>query len=102
MAPLPKIFLLTFHIVSFCTLVAAQSDYWLANIRRQGVVPYGNDTSYPVFRNVKESYGGVPGAVGESSLSVQHIRATDTRFQVMGWQVTMSHRISAGVVTASR
>ena len=102
MPPLSKIFLLTFQFVSFCTLVAAQSDYWLANIQRRGIVPYGNDTSYPVFRNVKESYGGIPGAVGRSSSSFQRILATDTHVQVMEWQVISSHEITAGVITASR
>jgi len=65
MPRLPKILSLTLQVVLYCTLVAAQSSYWLANIQRQGVVAFGNDTSYPVFRNVKQSYGGVPGAVGE-------------------------------------
>lgn len=65
MPGLPNVFSLTLQSVLCCSLVAAQSNYWLANIQRQGVVPFGNDTSYPVFRNVKESYGGVPGAVGK-------------------------------------
>ncbi|RMD40183.1 hypothetical protein DV735_g4966, partial [Chaetothyriales sp. CBS 134920] len=34
------------------------SDYWLANIKRQGSVAYGNDASYQVYRNVKD-YGAV-------------------------------------------
>jgi hypothetical protein len=65
MLRLPNIFSLTFHSLLYCALVTAQSSYWLANIQRQGVVPFGNDTSYPVFRNVKQSYGGIPGAVGK-------------------------------------
>jgi hypothetical protein len=65
MPRLPKILSLILQVVLYCTLAAAQSSYWLANIQRQGVVAFGNDTSYPVFRNVKQSYGGVPGAVGE-------------------------------------
>jgi hypothetical protein len=65
MPRLPKIFSLTFQLGLYCTIVTAQSSYWLANIQRQGVVAFGNDSSYPVFRNVKESYGGVPGAVGK-------------------------------------
>lgn len=32
------------------------SNYWLANIKRQGVVPFGNGTEYKIFRNVKD-YG---------------------------------------------
>ena len=65
MPTLPKLLSLTLQLLFYCTLVAAQSSYWLANIQRQGVVAFGNDSSYPVFRNVKESYGGVPGAVGK-------------------------------------
>jgi hypothetical protein len=72
MLSLPKVFSLTlFQLSLYCTLVAAQSSYWLANIQRQGVVPFGNDTSYPVFRNVKQSYGGIPGAVGTRPLSLE-------------------------------
>ncbi|RMZ92088.1 hypothetical protein DV736_g646, partial [Chaetothyriales sp. CBS 134916] len=42
--------------------VAGSSDYWVANIKRQGSVAYGNDASYQVFRNVKDY-----GAVGDGS-----------------------------------
>lgn len=35
---------------------ASSSNYWLANINRQGVVPFGNGTEYKIFRNVKD-YG---------------------------------------------
>jgi hypothetical protein len=45
----------------------------LANIPRRGVAAYGNDTNYPVFRNVKNSYGGVPGAVGRSHSHIKII-----------------------------
>ncbi|RMZ81784.1 hypothetical protein DV738_g2045, partial [Chaetothyriales sp. CBS 135597] len=41
---------------------ATYSDYWLANIERQGSVAYGNDASYQVFRNVKDF-----GAVGDGT-----------------------------------
>lgn len=71
MPSLPKISFLIFQLISYCTLVTAQSNYWLANVQRRGVVAYGNDTSYPVFRNVKQSYGGIPGAVGKLRLSAQ-------------------------------
>ena len=30
------------------------SSYWLANIQRQGTVPFGNSSSYTIFRNVKD------------------------------------------------
>lgn len=33
---------------------AVSSGYWVANINRQGRVAFGNDTSYNVFRNVKD------------------------------------------------
>jgi hypothetical protein len=83
MSSLPKILFLTFQFFSCCTLVAAQSAYWLANIQRRGVIPYGNDTSYPVFRNVKQSYGGIPGAVGKLPLSTWRSLVTDMYVQVM-------------------
>lgn len=35
---------------------AAGSSYWVANIARNGAVPFGNDSSYAVFRNVMD-YG---------------------------------------------
>lgn len=35
---------------------SSSSNYWLANINRQGVVPFGNSTEYKVFRNVRD-YG---------------------------------------------
>lgn len=34
------------------TSPASTSSYWVNTITRQGVVAYGNDTSYQVFRNV--------------------------------------------------
>ncbi len=73
MPNLLKILSLTLQLLLSCTVVAAQSSYWLANIQRQGVVAFGNDSSYPVFRNVKESYGGVPGAVGKLRPPILHI-----------------------------
>ncbi|KAJ5819346.1 hypothetical protein N7474_004937 [Penicillium riverlandense] len=30
------------------------SDYWVANIKRQGIVPFGSNDNYQVFRNVKD------------------------------------------------
>ena len=32
----------------------AGSSYWVANIERQGVVPFGKNADYKIFRNVKE------------------------------------------------
>ncbi|MCJ1457090.1 hypothetical protein MMC28_007456 [Mycoblastus sanguinarius] len=34
----------------------SSSSYWVANIQRQGTVPFGSSSSYAVFRNV-QSYG---------------------------------------------
>lgn len=39
----------------------APSSYWVANIKRQGTVPFGGSSNYEVFRNVKDF-----GAMGES------------------------------------
>ena len=37
---------------------AGSSTYWLANIPHNGVVAYGSDPNYPVYRNVM-AYGAV-------------------------------------------
>ncbi|GES59356.1 exo-beta-1,3-glucanase Exg0 [Aspergillus terreus] len=42
--------------------VASSSDYWVANIKRQGTVAFGNNTDYKVYRNVKDY-----GATGDGS-----------------------------------
>ena len=34
----------------------SSSSYWLSTMRRQGAVPFGNSTSYSVYRSVKD-YG---------------------------------------------
>jgi hypothetical protein len=60
-----RILLLAVQFVFFVGCIADGSSYWLANIQRQGVNPFNTDPNYPVFRNVKQSYGGVPGAVGK-------------------------------------
>ncbi|KAK1148572.1 hypothetical protein N8T08_009579 [Aspergillus melleus] len=41
---------------------AASSNYWVASIKRQGVVAFGNGTDYQVFRNVQDF-----GAKGDGS-----------------------------------
>ncbi|PWY88635.1 exo-beta-1,3-glucanase [Aspergillus sclerotioniger CBS 115572] len=44
-------------------LAARSSDYWVADIKRQGTVPFGNSTSsYQIYRNVKDF-----GAKGDGS-----------------------------------
>lgn len=39
-------------------VVAASGTYWMESLSRQGAVPWGDDTSYKVFRNVLD-YGAV-------------------------------------------
>lgn len=33
---------------------AASSNFWVANIKRQGLVAFGNGADYKVFRNVRD------------------------------------------------
>lgn len=40
------------------TALTTSSTYWLSQIPRQGSVAFGSDTSYQIFRNVKD-YGAV-------------------------------------------
>ena len=40
-----------------------EGEYWVAGVKHQGLVAFGNGTEYQVFRDVKEF-----GAKGESSL----------------------------------
>lgn len=39
------------------TSVAESSNYWFANIDRQGKVAFGSDPSYRIYRNVVTDYG---------------------------------------------
>lgn len=50
--------LLSFGVNAFpkAEIRQASSSYWLANINRQGIVAYGTDSGYKVYRNVKD-YG---------------------------------------------
>lgn len=41
---------------------AASSNYWLAGVKRQGTVAFGNNTAFKIYRNVKDY-----GAVGDGS-----------------------------------
>lgn len=36
------------------TSSSSSSDFWMANVKRQGTVAFGNSSSYEVFRNVKD------------------------------------------------
>jgi glucan 1,3-beta-glucosidase len=52
--------------------VGTPSNYWVANVQRQGTVAFGN-ASYPVFRNVK-AYG----AKGQLPVILDSLSKTDT------------------------
>ena len=42
--------------VASAAAAASTSSWWLADIQRQGAIPFGNSASYKVFRNVMD-YG---------------------------------------------
>jgi len=48
--------------------IAAAGSFWMESIARKGTVPWGKDTSYKVFRNVKEY-----GAVGDGKTVSHHV-----------------------------
>lgn len=59
------IFIRLFLLLGLSTLLAAaptpqasgassSSGFWMANIKRQGTVAFGNATDYQVFRNVQD------------------------------------------------
>lgn len=50
---------------------SAASSYWVANVERQGVVPFATSTDYKIFRNVKDY-----GAKGQSFIQTLYPRAT--------------------------
>ena len=43
---------------SLKTRQESSSSYWVAQIQRQGTVAFGSNSSYTIFRNVKD-YGAV-------------------------------------------
>lgn len=48
-------FSLASPILDTSALVARDaSDYWVAGVKHQGIVAFGNGTEYQVFRNVKD------------------------------------------------
>ncbi|KAI1419915.1 pectate lyase superfamily protein-domain-containing protein [Xylaria sp. FL1777] len=49
--------------------------FWMEGIARKGTVPWGNDASYKVFRNVVNDYGADPTGQRDSTQAIQ--RAID-------------------------
>ncbi|OQE23285.1 hypothetical protein PENFLA_c011G07975 [Penicillium flavigenum] len=50
------------NVLATTQKTSAASSYWVANVERQGVVPFGKSADYKVFRNVKDY-----GATGDGS-----------------------------------
>lgn len=44
------------NVLATTQKTTAASSYWVADIERQGVVPFAKSTDYKIFRNVKD-YG---------------------------------------------
>ncbi|OQE89691.1 hypothetical protein PENNAL_c0013G05378 [Penicillium nalgiovense] len=44
------------NVLATTQKTSAASNYWVANVERQGVVPFGKSADYKIFRNVKD-YG---------------------------------------------
>jgi hypothetical protein len=69
----------------------ATDEYWMGNLQNLGTQPFGNDTSYKVFRNVQDKqYGG--GARGDGvtvKLSSLRTMASGTDYDRMILQQSM-------------
>ncbi|KAL4754843.1 hypothetical protein BDW72DRAFT_200512 [Aspergillus terricola var. indicus] len=49
----------------------AAGTFWMQDIRRQGTVPWGNDPTYKVFRNVVTDYHADPTGASDSTAAIQ-------------------------------
>ncbi|CAK7223423.1 hypothetical protein SBRCBS47491_005203 [Sporothrix bragantina] len=61
------------------TADAGTDPYWMETISRKGTVPWGNDPSYKVFRNVVTDYGADPTGVKDSTAAIQKAIADGNR-----------------------
>ncbi|KAI0198590.1 pectate lyase superfamily protein-domain-containing protein [Astrocystis sublimbata] len=83
----PKLLKITDEIARAAALVAEldaspappltkrAGTFWMENIAHKGTVPWGNDASYKVFRNVVTDYGADPTGATDSTQAIQ--RAID-------------------------
>ena len=57
------------NVLATTQKTSAASSYWVADIERQGVVPFGKNADYKIFRNVKDY-----GAKGQSFIHTPYPR----------------------------